>query len=266
MIQRIDPSWVRRFLTVAVMAAVVKSGMLVLSYFLPAESVEYAAPQSDALPSGTYKPSVAFGLKEKQTAQTGPAAEQVYKLDNLNLKGIYLGRSVAFILVQNGKEDILILKGDRFQGYELVDIYPQQAIFEKSGRKYEVDFKDDRDQSYTVNQAESVVNNGGYVSVKRKELAYYAGNFDAIWQNIKIQEQMQGGKLSGFKVEWIKKGSVFAKLGLQEGDIITGINGKPVTSVSEAFKIYQNLNAIDNITIDIKRNNQERQLDYAIYE
>jgi len=264
--QRIDPSLVRRFLKIAVMAAVVKSGMMVWSYFLPAEGVEYAAPQANALSSGTYNPSVAFGLKEKQTAQTGSTTEQVYKLDNLNLKGIYLGRSVAFILVQNGKEDILIIKGDRFQGYTLVDIYPQKAVFEKSGLKYEVDFKDDRDQSYTANQTESVVDNGGFVSIKRKELAYYAGNFDAIWQNIKIQEQMESGKLSGFKVEWIKKDSVFAKLGLQEGDIITGINGKAVTSVSEAIKIYQNLNAIDNLTIDIKRNNQERQLDYAIYE
>ena len=77
---------------------------------------------------------------------------------------------------------------------------------------------------------------------------------------------MDGDKLKGFEVGWIKKDSVFDKLGLQKGDVITGINGKPVSSVSEVFKIYQNLGDIDNLTIEIKRNNQERQLDYAIYE
>ena len=194
------------------------------------------------------------------------AGAPVYRLESLTLKGIYLDRAIAFILVLSGKEDVLILEGDRFQGYTLVDVFPSKAIFEKSGRRYEVAFKEPEGTAITINKPNDVVNNGGFVSVKRKELAFYAKNFDAIWQNIKIQEIMDGKKLKGFEVGWIKQGSVFAKLGLQEGDIITGINGKPFNSVAEAFKLYQNLGEIDNITIEIKRNNQERQLDYAIYE
>jgi type II secretion system protein C len=265
--QRINPSWVRRFIAVAVMAAIIKSGMLVWSYFLPAEGIDYTAPQTDALSNTLYKPSVAFGLQRSRPSKSiGDSGEPVYRLDTLNLKGIYLDRAIAFILVQNGKEDILIFKGDRFQGYTLVDIFPDKAVFEKNGRLYEVVFSEPEGGAISINGTESVVDNGGFVSVRRKELSYYAKNFDAIWQNIKIQEIMKNNRLTGFKVGWIKKDSVFAKLGLQEGDIITGINGKPVSSVSEVFKIYQNLGKIDNLTIEIKRNNQERQLDYAIYE
>ena len=269
MSQRINPSWVRRFIAFAVMAAVIKSVMLVWSFFLPAEGVDYTAPQADTLSNALYKPSVALGLQtgSPAAAASNGSKEPVYRLDSLNLKGTYLDRSIAFILVQNGKEDVLIFEGDRFQGYTLVDVFPDKAVFEKNGRRYEVAFKEpEGGAAITIAKTESVVNNGGFVSVKRKELAYYAKNFDAIWQNIKIQEVMDGKKLKGFEVGWIKKDSIFAKLGLQEGDIITGINGKPFNSVAEAFKLYQNLGKIDNLTIEIKRNNQERQLDYAIYE
>jgi S1-C subfamily serine protease len=55
-------------------------------------------------------------------------------------------------------------------------------------------------------------------------------------------------------------------MGLKENDIITGINGRPVTSVAEVLKLYKNINEIDNLTLEIQRNHSERQLDYAIYD
>ena len=251
----------------AVMAAVIKSLMLVFSMFLPVQGIDYTAPGGEGLTNALYKPSQALDMQSAMpAARSTGSSEPVYRLDSLDLKGIYLDSAIAFILVQSGKEAILIFKGDRFQGYTLVEVFANKAVFEKNGRRYEVAFKEPEGGSVAPLKAETVVDNGGFVSIKRNELAYYAKNFDAIWQNIKIQEIMEGDKLKGFEVGWIKKDSIFAKLGLQEGDIITGINGKPVGSVSEVFKIYQNMGGIDNLTIDIKRNNQERQLDYAIYE
>ena len=265
--QRIDPSWVRRFIIVAVMAAVIKSLMLLLSFFLPAEGVGFSQPQPDAFTNTLYRPAAAFGLEKQQASVSTSAGGPVYKLDSMNLKGIYRGSTVAFILIESSGQDIFILKGEQYRGYTLTDILPQKAIFEKSGRRYEVVFKASEPQAFSMTpEAAPVVNSGGFVSVKRKELQYYAKNFDDIWKNIRISEKMQGKTLTGFEVEWIKPDSIFAKIGLQKGDIITGINGKPVSSVSQAFKVYRNLDKIDNLTIEIKRNNQERQLDYAIYE
>jgi type II secretion system protein C len=265
--QRIDPSWIRRFVTLAIMAACIKAGMLVWSFFLPATGVEYIAQQGESLPVNNYRVDAAFGLKgQDSSSPASPSSAPVYKLTSLNLKGIYRGQRTAFILVQDGKDERIIFKGENFQGYTLTDVLLKKAVFEKNGRRYEVDFKDADDIPSPV-QTQSVINNGnGYISVKRNELIYYKKNFNAIWQNIKINEQKQNGKLNGFKVTWIKAGSVFAKLGLKKGDIITGINGKPVSSVAEAFKIYQKMDTLENLTIEIKRNNQKRELDYAIYE
>lgn len=266
--QRIDPSWIRRLVTIAVMAAFIKAGMLVLSFFLPASGVEYSATQGGSLPVHSYKIDAAFGLKgQGDTTAAAPSSAPVYKLNSLNLKGIYRSEQTAFILVQDGKDERLIFKGENFQGYVLTDVLPKKAVFEKNGRTYEVDFKDADDDLTAPVQTQSVINNGsGFVSVKRRELTYYKNNFNAIWQNIKIDEQKQNGKLTGFKVTWIKPGSVFAKLGLKKNDVITAINGKPVSSVAEVFKIYQKMDTLDNLSIEVTRNNQKRELDYAIYE
>jgi len=269
MSQRIDPSWVRRFVMVAVMAAVIKSGMLVWSFFLPSAGVEYVAPRESGLERNLYKPSKAFGLESQKAEQ--PVAgkkSQVYKLDKLTLKGIYTDGAFAFISVSDGSKDTLIVKGEQFQGYTLSLIFPDRAVFEKGGRRYELDFKEEKEnKSFTMTKAEpDVISDNGFTSIKRKEIKFYTDNFDAIWENIKIQEVFENKKLKGFEVKWIKKGSIFAKMGLEENDVITGINGKPVTSVSQVLKIYQDIDKIDNLTLEIKRNNKERQLDYAIYD
>jgi len=266
--QRINPSWVKRFIAVAIMAAVVKSGMLVLKLFLPASGVDFVPQADESAAYGTYKPSVMFGLQTSSELPQAPGTKQtaVYRLDNLTLKGLYRDSVHLFIVVAEGNKDTLLSKGETYKGYSLVDIQPSKAIFEKGGRRYELAFKEDEKSATRISKVVPVVSENGFTVIKRKEISYYANNFDAIWENIKIQEVFENKKLKGFEVKWIKKGSVFSKMGLEEKDVITGINGKPVSSVSQVLKLYQDIGKIDNLTIDIKRNNKERQLDYAIYD
>ncbi|MHC3995158.1 PDZ domain-containing protein [Thiomicrolovo sp. ZZH C-3] len=267
--QRINPLWVRRFIVLATLAAVAKALMLVLATQLPYGGVEPAVAPGDSLTYSRYSPSRLFGIEAQKAVPTsGGKQTEVYRLDALTLRGIYLEETNAFILVEEGTKTELFSIGDRYKRYTLVDILPSKAIFEKDGQRYALAFKEESSaglQSATVPPT-SVVSQNGFTSIKRKEVRYYTEHFDAIWKNVKIQEVYKNKKLTGFEVKWIKKDSIFAKMGLQERDIITGINGKPLTSVAEVLKLYKNMDQIDNLTLDIQRNNTERQLDYAIYD
>ena len=64
---------------------------------------------------------------------------------------------------------------------------------------------------------------------------------------------------------WVKKDSLFAKLGLRKGDIITGVNGKKLKSVSQVFKIYNNMDKLDSLKLTITRDNQEKELEYEVF-
>jgi len=266
--QRINPLWVRRFITLAVMAAVVKGIMLTAELLLlPYKGVDIAAAPDDALQYTRYTPSSVLGLRMSEGQKSAGTGETVYRLESLTLKGIYRDSAHAFILVEEGKKTTLLSKGDTFKGYTLADILPSKAVFEKDGRRYELVFKENIQGAFRGTPlSEPVLSQEGFTSIRRTEVRYYTEHFDAIWKNIKIDEIFKGKKLTGFEVKWIKRDSIFAKMGLQEKDIITGINGKPVTSVAEVLKLYKNINQIDNLTLVIQRNHSERQLDYAIYD
>lgn len=264
--QRINPSWIRRLLAVAVLAAVVKSAMLVLAFFLPYQGVDYTEQEEAGTLRSGYRPSALFDLQVPQQEQS-PGTQKsapVYKLGNLLLRGIYYQNAHSFIAVEDSGKISLLSTGESFKGYRLVDILADRAIFEKGGRRYELAFKEDKRAETAITKASPIVFEGEPVTVKRKDLQYYTKNFKAIWENIKIQELMEDKKLKGFKVAWIKKDSIFGKMGLHKGDIIIGVNGKSFSSVAQVFKLYNKMDKLDSLTLKILRNNQERQLEYAI--
>ncbi|HHH72909.1 MAG TPA: PDZ domain-containing protein, partial [Sulfuricurvum sp.] len=104
------------------------------------------------------------------------------------------------------------------------------------------------------------------VFVKRNEIRHYAKNYDEIWKSVKIKEIIKDKRLQGFKVDWVKKGSIFEKVGLRKDDIIIGANNKKFKSLSQVFKLYNNMEKIDSMKLTIIRDNQERELEYEIFE
>ena len=69
----------------------------------------------------------------------------------------------------------------------------------------------------------------------------------------------------GFLVREIKPGSVYEKLGLRMGDVIRGVNGKPVNSADDAMKFYQQLAELNNVRIEVMRAGQVEQLQYNLH-
>ncbi|MDA3932728.1 MAG: PDZ domain-containing protein [Gammaproteobacteria bacterium] len=52
----------------------------------------------------------------------------------------------------------------------------------------------------------------------------------------------------------------FQQLGLQANDVITAVNGQPLTNVQAAMQIFQNLGAQNSVTLSVRRNGQVVQL------
>ncbi len=260
--QLINSAFINRFITFLIMAAVIKTVMLIAALFLPDQGID-TIPSEESSFYAKYKPSALFAL----TAAKSEVVKNVpvYKLDKLLLKGIFADKAHPFIMVEENKEVTLISKGEKFKGYKLIEIHAQKAIFEKNGRHYELAFKEAKNQNIVYNEVIPEFEEGKAVFVKRKEIKHYAKNFDEIWKNIKIKELVKNKRLEGFKVTWVKKDSIFAKMGLIKDDIITGVNGKRFKSLSQVFKLYNNMDKLDSIVLKIKRGNEERELEYEIY-
>lgn len=260
-----ETRWYGTAFCLAVLALIAKALMTLAAFFLPEIGVDRPPEQSEQM-YRSYRMASLFSVEAAKVKPVAAKQQPVYRLDKLTLRGIYAGKN-PFIAVEEGGKVILIAQDESHKGYRLVEVASERAIFEKGGRRYEIGFKEDKSADSRISKVKTpeVLNEGGAVFIKRDEISHYAKNFDDIWKSVKIEPVKRNGKLDGFKVNWVKKGSVFEKIGLRKGDIIIGANDRDFTSLSQVFKLYNNVDKIDRLKLKILRENQEMELEYEIF-
>lgn len=268
--------------SLALIAAVLKTGSLVLFYFLPKKSVEYYPEIVVSLPYNTYKYSSIMDLdikREQVVAKPKPKPKPkptLYKITNLILKGVYAEEGKGFIFVAEKakpEENKLISVGEDFQGYRLVEVLPREAIFENAGKRYSLSMDDTKSpvekmvetqeidkKIEEANKAEDVIR-----ALPRKEIDYYTSDLKKIWSNIKIKEMRSGDKIDGFKIVAIRRNSIFYQLGLQPNDIIIKVNNKPLKNYADALNAYRSVKKNTALKMTILRNGKEKELEYEIF-
>jgi general secretion pathway protein C len=61
------------------------------------------------------------------------------------------------------------------------------------------------------------------------------------------------GQTDGFSISQVAPGSVFAQLGLQNGDLLTSIDGQPVTNPMQAMGLIQAVKTQPAIDLVVNR-------------
>jgi general secretion pathway protein C len=100
--------------------------------------------------------------------------------------------------------------------------------------------------------------------IDRTEVDKAMENMNQLFTQIRAVPHFQDGKASGFRLFAIKQDSVFEKIGLKNGDIVTRINGNELTDPARAMSLLQDLRNEGRITVDVNRNRQSTILNYEI--
>lgn len=100
--------------------------------------------------------------------------------------------------------------------------------------------------------------------IDRAEVDKAMENMNQLFTQIRAVPHFQDGKAAGFRLFAIKQDSVFEKIGLKNGDIITRINGNELTDPARAMGLIQELRNQGRITVDVNRNRQLSTLNYEI--
>lgn len=112
--------------------------------------------------------------------------------------------------------------------------------------------------------AESTVNmQDGKVQIDQREIESALNNINQLFTEIRAVPNWENGKVNGMKVLSIKPGSVFAKLGLKRGDILSRINGIEL-DVKQGFDTFTKLKDQKAFTLDLVRGGKTETIEYEV--
>lgn len=98
----------------------------------------------------------------------------------------------------------------------------------------------------------------------RREVEGVLQDFNKLLTQIRVVPHFADGKPDGFKVFNIRPGSLFASLGMVNGDIIKRVNGLDITGPEQALQMFQQLRDESQVTVDLERFRKNLTLQYEI--
>lgn len=100
--------------------------------------------------------------------------------------------------------------------------------------------------------------------IPRQEVENVLSNLNNLATQARIMPNFENGKANGFKLIAIRPGSLYSKIGIQNGDVVQRINGHEMNSPDKALEIYSKLKDAQAITVDISRGGKTQTLSYQI--
>ncbi len=245
----------------------------ILFLFLPKSGVAFVEESTSTL---VYKKYSGFYSRVKiniPKIDKKIPKKNIQTLLKYRLKAIYSTTSNggwASVEDKSSSQSTIIEQHEKLNGYTLTKLYKNYVIFEKNLKEFKLELLLNKEINYEIqrktssNIIENIVVNEDNIKIKRDYLNSYVNNIEKVWNNIAISDIRKNDKIVGFKINSVNKDSIFGKLGFKKNDIIKSINNKVIKSYADAFKIYNEINNLDYLNIEVLRNNEIVELNYEI--
>ena len=182
----------------------------------------------------------------------------------LTLHGIVAGKNAKdsrALIVANGDEEPYAVGAALPGGAVIRAIFPDRVLLERGGRVEALRLpKADSSQGTMAttqgdNQAPPPMTNPvpQNLGELRQQIAQNPQRLMDVIRAMPVQEQ---GKLTGYRIYPAGNSPVFTQLGLHPGDVVTAVNGIPLTDPAQSMRILAALKTSEQISITMLRNGQ----------
>lgn len=103
-----------------------------------------------------------------------------------------------------------------------------------------------------------------HFTVTRTYLSNVLGNLNEVATQARIVPSFKNGVANGFKVFSIQPDSIYQQIGIQNGDVITHVNGQSINSPDKALEIYQRLQSARRIDVSFDRRGTSLTYTYEV--
>lgn len=197
---------------------------------------------------------------------------------NLKLFGTITGRDTqdyAVIEDTQKRKQGLYKKGDAIQNAEIKLVLRKKVVLSVNGKDEILLMEDDKPNAAKKTRKPSPLRDreeeeddpfgsGETVNIDREKINSSLKNINQLMSQVKVRPHFKDGKPNGLLLSHVQQNSIFKDMGLQNGDIVKGVNGKDIESVDDALKFYDNLKSSNDVELQIERKGDPMSINYQI--
>ena len=240
------------------------------------KKIIYLAPdvkQQGEPSSDFYQPIIdrnIFVTEEATPVET--SGKQMEELEPTSLKIALLGTAVGgqqegFAVIEEGgkKKQGLYKVGDSVQGATVKRILRGKVVLRVNDKDEILTMKEEpASRGEPESPKEPKAEREATVMVKRSEVDESLKDVHQLLSQVRIRPHFTDGVADGLAVSNIKPGSIFARMGLQNGDIVQGLDGRNIQTPDDVMEVYQRLKSGSRVTVQVMRDGEEKIINYQI--
>jgi general secretion pathway protein C len=100
------------------------------------------------------------------------------------------------------------------------------------------------------------------INLKSAQIKEMLEDTDELMRQIKMRPHFEDGKPDGLTLSNIKPSSIFRKMGLRNGDVISNIDGEDIQTQNDAMQIFESLKSSSTVKLQVKRKGRLKTIDY----
>jgi len=203
-------------------------------------------------------PDTSLSLSVKSVGATKQSQDlPAIKFKNLKLKGTAISglfKPIAIIEDTSVNENRWYKVGDTLYGGRITEIKRGAVVLDMNGSLYLFGLPEGTIEACgAVYEDEGALALGEKIGDNKWRIELGAAidmltRINMIMKEARIRPYFAVGKAAGVRIDRIQNGSVIGKMGLEDGDIIKGVNGFGIltpTKVFEAYRKYRNSRLIE---------------------
>ena len=206
-------------------------------------------------------------ISDKQLGEGFLGSSQ--EVTSFDLKGTVAGGdSFGYIIVEekDKNKQRLYRLGDMIGSARLIKITRNTAIIKRDGREITLKIKGTPEGSMlSRSQTPPAHMPSSGMALSRGEVNEKLRDLKTIMTQAAIRPYFEDGEQEGFIVSNIKPDSIYQKLGIQNGDIVTEVNGNQMQSADDLLQMINIMQSGGNIALGLKRNGKAETINYSFY-
>jgi len=106
---------------------------------------------------------------------------------------------------------------------------------------------------------------GSGIALSKQDVTQNLGDLKSIMSQAVVRPFLVEGVQQGFVVSNIVPGSLYQKLGLQNGDVVVAVNSKKLEGADDILQLVNVMQAGGSVSVNLMRNGQNETINYSFH-